>query len=79
MKKVFQIALLLGVIAAFPPIALAAAPAQSAPVESNLDFLMVGVGLAWVSFIAYVFYVDRKNRDLKHEIDELRQTLGDKN
>lgn len=62
----------------FPRVALAAAPAQGAPGESNLGFLLAGTALAWAGFFGYAFYLGRKNRELRREIDELRQTLAER-
>lgn len=66
-------------LAALPGAAFATPPGQEIPGESNLPFLLVGFALAWVVFFGYAFYVARKNRELKREIDELRQSLSDRN
>ena len=61
---------------ALPGVAAAAVPGQSVPGESNLGFLLVGMLLAWGGFFAYTFYLSRKTRELRREIDELREQLG---
>ena len=65
-------------LAALAPLtALAAVAPQSAPGESNLGFLLAGSALAWAGFFAYAFYVGRKNRELRRDIEELQRTLAD--
>ena len=64
--------------AALPLTALAAASAQEVPGESNLGFLLAGTALAWVGFFAYAFYIGQKNRELRRDIEELRQALADR-
>ena len=71
-------ALALLALLALPSIAAAAAPGQSAPGESNLGFLLVGLLLAWGGFFAYTFYLSRKTREMRREIDDLRQQLAEK-
>ena len=68
--------LLLLAIAA--PTAMAAASAQDAPGESNLGFLLAGTLLTWAGFFAYAFYISRKNRDLRREIEELQRLLDER-
>ena len=63
---------------ALPGMAVAAEPAQSAPGESNLGFLLVGLLLAWGGFFAYVFYLSGKTREMHREIEQLRTQLIDK-
>ncbi|MCI0779165.1 MAG: hypothetical protein J4N29_03000 [Chloroflexi bacterium] len=64
--------------AAVPLTALAAVAPQSAPGESNLGFLLAGTALAWAGFFAYAFYVGRKNRELRRDIEDLQRTLADR-
>ena len=68
---------LLALLAA-PSVAAAAAQGQSAPGESNLGFLLVGLLLAWGGFFAYAFYLSRKTREMRREIDELREQIAEK-
>ncbi len=68
--------LLLLAIAA--PTAMAAASAQDAPGESNLGFLLAGTLLTWAGFFTYTFYISRKNRDLRREIEELQRLLDER-
>ena len=69
---------LAALVAAVPLTALAAVAPQSAPGESNLGFLLAGTVLAWAGFFAYAFYVGRKNRELRRDIEELRSTLAER-
>ncbi|MCH8848350.1 MAG: hypothetical protein J4N31_03430 [Chloroflexi bacterium] len=64
--------------AAVPLTALAAVAPQSAPGESNLGFLLAGTALAWAGFFAYAFYVGRKNRELRRDIEDLQRTLAER-
>ena len=61
--------------AALAPQAALAAPAShiTAPGESNLGYLFAGFAVVWVGFFAYVFYMGRRERNLRREIDELRR------
>ena len=77
-KLILRTALTLVAFAALAVINVGAVSGQSAPGESNLGFLLAGVGAAWLGFFAYVFYVDRKNRDLRREIEDLRRAIDDK-
>ena len=71
-------ALALLTLLALPGIAAAAVSGQSAPGESNLGFLLVGLLLVWGGFFAYTFYLSRKTREMRREIDELREQLDKK-
>ena len=67
------------VLAALVPLtALAAVAPQSAPGESNLGFLLAGTVLAWAGFFAYAFYVGRKNRELRRDIEDLQRILAER-
>jgi len=63
---------------ALPQMALASAAGQSAPGESNLDFLLAGTALAWAGFFSYAFYLSRRNKEIRRELDELRERLADR-
>ena len=62
-------------LAAIPSAALAAAVGQEAPGESNLGFLLAGTLITWAGFFVYAFYVGTKSRDLRREVEDLRQRL----
>ena len=69
------VGLALMALLAAPGVAAAAVAGQSAPGESNLGFLLVGLLLVWGGFFGYTFYMSRKTREMRREIDELREQL----
>ena len=60
-------------------VAQAAAPAQegSGP-EANLPFLFAVYIITWAAFFAYVFYVSRRQRELRNEIEVLKRALEER-
>ena len=62
-------------IIAIPATALAAAPAQAAS-KTNLGWLLAGLIIVWGGFFAYTFYLSRKTRDMRRDLDELRNKLN---
>ncbi len=74
----YAVGLALLALLAAPGVAAAAVAGQSAPGESNLGFLLVGLLIAWGGFFAYTFYLSRKTREMRREIDELRAQIADK-
>lgn len=64
-------------LALLPQAAQAAPLEQGAPGESNLGFLFAGFALVWVAFFAYAFYMSRRERELRREIDALREQLAE--
>ena len=72
------VALALVAVIAVPGAALAAVQGQSIPGESNLGFLLAGSVITWLAFFVYVFYLSRKNNEMRRELDELRQRLSDR-
>ncbi len=77
-----RIALFLAAIlllALVPQLALAKPIAHGdAPGESNLGFLFAGFTVVWVAFFAYVFYMSRRERELRREIEELRRQVAER-
>lgn len=58
---------------------LAAGRGQSdAKPEANLPYLFGVYTVTWIAFFAYAFYMTRRQRDLRREIDELRRTLEER-
>ena len=43
--------------------------------SSNLPFLFAAFAVSWVAFFAYVFFVNRRQQEIKKEIEELRRSL----
>ena len=60
-------------------IALAAGPAQdSFDRDGNLPFLFTVYTVTWAAFFAYAFYMSRRQRELRRELDELKQALEER-
>jgi len=55
--------------------ALAATLGQSANPEGNLPFLFGVYAVTWGAFFAFAFYMTRRQRSLKQEIEDLRNDL----
>lgn len=74
-RKALTVVAALG--ASLAPQAVLAAPAShiTAPGESNLGYLFAGFAVVWLGFFAYVFYMGRRERSLRSEIDELRRQI----
>ena len=45
--------------------------------SENLPFLFAALAVSWLVFFGNAFWVSRRQQDLKREIDELSQNLGD--
>ena len=41
----------------------------------NLPFLFAAFAVSWVAFFAYVFFVSRRQQEIKREIEELRRSI----
>ena len=46
--------------------------------EANLPFLFAVYIITWAAFFAYVFYVSRRQRELRNEIQDLKRTLEER-
>ena len=46
--------------------------------ESNLKFLFSVFFITWLAFFAYVFFLSRRLKSMKQEINDLRSHLGEK-
>lgn len=55
-----------------PQAVFAAAPGQAASPNSNMGYLLAGTIAVWAGFFVYAFYIARKNRDLRRELEDLR-------
>ena len=58
-------------------------PAESAPQpqndgdpEANLPFLFAVFMITWGAFFGYVFYLSRRQRDMRSEIEALKRALA---
>ena len=45
--------------------------------STNLSFLFVAFLVTWAAFFGYVFFVNRRQRELQREIEELRRSMED--
>jgi len=43
--------------------------------EGNLSFLFAVYIVTWAAFFLYTFYINRRQRDLKKEIEDLKKML----
>ena len=41
----------------------------------NLSFLFYGYSVIWVIIVGYIFWLTRREKDLRDEIDELRKQV----
>ncbi|MBI2170650.1 MAG: CcmD family protein [Chloroflexi bacterium] len=48
------------------------------PGESNLPFLFAVYTVSWLAFFAYAFFMSRRQRELRREIEELRRQQAEK-
>ena len=48
---------------------------QGALPSSNLPFLFAAFAVSWVAFFAYAFFVNRRQQEIRREIEELRRSL----
>lgn len=69
----------IGAIAAalFPLAALAQDGGAGAP-KTFLPYVFAVYTVTWAAFFGYAFYMARRQRELRREIDELRQQQADK-
>ena len=49
--------------------------AQISSPSSNLSFLFVAFLVTWAAFFAYAFFVNRRQREIQREIEELRRSV----
>ena len=63
-----------------PMVALAqqAQPESSRSPEANLPFLFAVYIITWAAFFAYAFYVSRRQREMRREIEALKRALEDR-
>ncbi len=59
--------------------ALAQGNAQSADVKRTfLPYMFAVYTITWLAFFAYAFYMNRRQRELRRQIDELRWGMTEK-
>jgi CcmD family protein len=42
----------------------------------NLSFLFYGYSVIWVIIVAYIFWLTRREKNLRDEIEELKREVG---
>ncbi|MBM3939411.1 MAG: hypothetical protein FJ318_00680 [SAR202 cluster bacterium] len=45
--------------------------------EDGLGYVLAAFGLAWALFFAYVFYLERKSRQLRRDLDAVRRDAAE--
>ena len=58
-------------------VALSVVERESADLETNLGFLFVIFAVTWAGFFAYAYFVSRRQRELRRDIDALLQMPDD--
>lgn len=58
--------------------ATAFAQASGSDPEANLPFLFAVYIFTWAGFFGYAFYMSRRQRDMRRDIDALRQALRER-
>jgi len=43
----------------------------------NLSFLFYGYSVIWVIIVGYIFWLTRREKNLRDEIDELKKMIND--
>ncbi len=46
--------------------------------ENSLKYMFMGYGILWLIIFSYVFFIGKRQGDLKKEIDELRRIAEEK-
>ena len=65
--------IILAVIAlAQPTIAYAQESTSSSNLEANLPFLFAVYAITWAGFFAYLFFISRRQRELRNELESLK-------
>ena len=70
--------IILAVIAlAQPTIAYAQESTSSSNLEANLPFLFAVYTITWAGFFAYLFFISRRQRELRNELESLKLERSD--
>mgnify|MGYP001205736179 CR=1 FL=1 len=48
---------------------------ESSDAEANLPYLFAVYAITWVIFFTYLYYLSQRQRNLRREVEELRQIL----
>lgn len=52
--------------------------AQSTQADPNLGYLFAVFAVTWAAFFGYVFFMSRRQREVRREIEALRMALAEK-
>ena len=52
--------------------------AESRDPEANLPYLFAVYAITWAIFFAYLYYLSQRQRNLRREVEELRQVLAER-
>ena len=78
--RLFRGLIIVGIISlvlmATPVFGQEASVSDSVQPEANLPFLFGAYTIAWLIFFVYVFYMSKKNQELRAEIRNLRDKLA---
>ena len=61
-----------------PQVMIAATANQEFRGASNLPYLFGGFAIVWLGFFGYVFYLHRRERELRRELEALRRELKER-
>ena len=53
-------------------------PQQDGRPEANLPFLFAVFFITWAAFFGYIFYISRRQREMRREIDALTRALDER-
>ena len=46
--------------------------------EANLPYLFAAYSVTWIGFFVYVYYLSQRNRNLRREVEALREALEER-
>ena len=70
--QVLGITTIITMILLVPNVALAGTAANVDPSNNNYGFLVAAFLVVWIGLFGYFFYLDRNQRDLRRELEDLR-------
>lgn len=52
--------------------------AEGADPEANLPYLFAAYTVTWIGFFVYVYFLSQRNRNLRREVEALREALEER-
>lgn len=52
--------------------------AEGSDPEANLPYLFAAYSVTWIGFFVYVYYLSQRNRNLRREVEALREALAER-